>query len=54
MQVPSTDKFGTFPTAGLLLDATHSWGAVFGIAAGVYTAGYIGFALYGSAKQLFD
>jgi ACS family sodium-dependent inorganic phosphate cotransporter len=39
---------------GLLLDATHSWGAVFGMAATVYTAGYIGFALYGSAKQQFD
>lgn len=39
---------------GLLLDKTHSWTAVFGMAAAVYTAGYIGFALYGSAKQEFD
>lgn len=44
-----------FPSCtGLLLDRTHSWTAVFGMAAAVYTAGYIGFALYGSAKQEFD
>jgi predicted permease len=45
---------GLLLCAGLLLDKTHSWTAVFGMAAAVYTAGYIGFALYGSAKQEFD
>lgn len=41
-------------SAGLLLDKTHSWTAVFGMAAAVYAVGYAGFALYGSAEQEFD
>jgi hypothetical protein len=44
----------SYCSTGLLLDKTHSWTAVFGMAAAVYTAGYIGFALYGSAEQEFD
>ncbi len=40
--------------AGYLLDATHSWSSVFGIAACIYSLGYAGFAVWGSAKKQFD
>lgn len=39
---------------GLLLDATHSWSSIFGIAAGIYCVGYAGFAIWGSAERQFD
>ncbi len=40
--------------AGFLLDATHSWSQVFGLAAAVYAIGYGGFYAFGSAEKQFD
>ena len=40
--------------AGFLLDATHSWSQVFGLAGAVYAIGYGGFYAFGSAEKQFD
>lgn len=40
--------------AGYLLDATHSWSQVYGLAAAVYAIGYGGFFAFGSAEKQFE
>jgi len=39
---------------GYLLDATHSWSQVYGLAAAVYAIGYGGFFAFGSAEKQFE
>lgn len=36
--------------AGYLLDQTDSWSVIFGVVAGVYALGFVGFAALGSGE----
>lgn len=46
-------SLGTFGT-GVILDQSHEWGWVYGIAAGVYVAGAVAFAGMYKAHKIFD
>lgn len=46
-------SIGTFGT-GVILDQSHEWGWVYGIAAGVYVAGAVAFAGMYKAHKIFD
>lgn len=46
-------SLGTFGT-GMILDYSHEWPWVFGIAAGVYATGALAFAQLYKAEKVFD